>query len=294
MQTHCPKCATQFRVTEQQINIAGGLVRCGVCENVFNVLEVNGMTTHEYLQSFTDSKGPDEFPTEETPANKTATEDATDIQTDSKHVSFYENKKPAADKIQKDSLDFFNEEITVSLPHVVPEKFRKQETSKLYSATSTVLWSIGTLLLTACLLLEHVWFNRHQYNKSTELQAVIEKLCKQFECKNLSMRDPSKIELVARNVYTHPNEKGALMVDFTMKNNAKFSQPYPVMNISFSDIRGNAVASRNFLPKEYLSIENIQSDKKQLDLLQPDVNISLSMEIQDPGKQATTYEFNFL
>ena len=103
------------------------------------------------------------------------------------------------------------------------------------------------------------------------------------------MRDPSKIELIVRNIYSHPNEKNALIINVTMHNNAEFAQAYPVMQIDFSDIRGGSVAARRFLPTEYLPLETQQSGP-----LAPDSSISFSMEIKDPGKQALTYEFNFL
>jgi predicted Zn finger-like uncharacterized protein len=296
MQTHCPQCKTTFRVTEAQINTADGLVRCGVCEKVFNVFEVTDITSieHGHQQSSAQDEYADAASPEKITAAETEQPARLSTQNIDEAVSFDGKSPPSPDKLQEESLDFFNEEITVSLPHVVPEKFRRQPDSATYSATSTVLWGTGALILAACLLLEYVWFNRDHYSKSPELQTVIEMLCQQFECKNLAMREPEKIELVARNIYTHPNEKNALMVDVTMKNQAKFSQPYPLMNISFSDIRGNAVAFRSFLPDEYLPVAYKRGNKKQQAILHPDESTSLTLEIMDPGKQATTYEFNFL
>jgi hypothetical protein len=156
------------------------------------------------------------------------------------------------------------------------------------------MWSTGTLILAACLFFEHIWFNRNQYYRSTELQAVMETICQHVNCSALSLRDPDKIELTARNIYTHPNEKNALMIDVTMKNLAAYSQPYPVMNIRFSDLRGNAIASRNFRPEEYLPVDNNKETAQQQALLPPNTSTSLTLEVMDPGKQATTYEFNFL
>jgi hypothetical protein len=84
------------------------------------------------------------------------------------------------------------------------------------------------------------------------------------------------------------------MVNVTMKNNAEFAQPFPVMQIHFSDVRGGSVAARRFLPDEYLP-EELLSDTSDLPLLlEPDTNMTFTMEIQDPGKQAMTYEFDFL
>lgn len=256
MQTHCPQCGTQFRVTETQTTVADGYVRCGICEEVFNVYEV---------------------------ANKSS------LQHDHKN-----SPDIAIDESQKDTYDFFDKESDELMEYVVPEQFRDSHTYNSHFTTSTVLWGIGFLLLSVSLLIEYVWFNRNQFMQVPEIQVEIEKLCQTFDCKNLSMRNPAKIELVTRNIYSHPNEKDALMVNVTMKNNAEFSQPYPVMNINFSDIRGSIVASRYFLPGEYLTLEHQQSDNKQQDLLQPDTSTSITLEIQDPGKQAMTYEFNFL
>lgn len=39
LQTHCPKCDTRFRVTDAQLSVAGGKVRCGNCMSVFNAVE---------------------------------------------------------------------------------------------------------------------------------------------------------------------------------------------------------------------------------------------------------------
>jgi hypothetical protein len=66
------------------------------------------------------------------------------------------------------------------------------------------------------------------------------------------------------------------------------------MQIHFSDVRGGSVAARRFLPDEYLPKE-LLSDTTDLPLLlEPDTNMTFTMEIQDPGKQAMTYEFDFL
>lgn len=39
LQTQCPKCRTRFRVTDEQLGIAKGKVRCGHCMAVFNAIE---------------------------------------------------------------------------------------------------------------------------------------------------------------------------------------------------------------------------------------------------------------
>ncbi len=290
MQTQCPHCDTNFRVTEAQVQAADGFVRCGVCSEVFNAIEVAGQ--HKHQESLLDEVLTKESPAEEEPATVAVENENIETLPDDEPVNVNENT--AADEPGKDAFDFFNEESNESLQHVVPDKFRDSYSSQTPSTASTVLWSTGILLLTATLIIEYIWFNRDQLNKLPELQIVINTLCQQVKCKNVSIRDPANIELISRNVFSHPNEKGALMVNVTMKNNATFAQPYPVMQIDFSDIRGGSVAARRFWPKDYLAANYQQGNTGKPYLLQPDSSASITLEIQDPGKQAMTYEFNFL
>lgn len=294
MQTHCPHCDTRFRVTEEQINTADGYVRCGVCKEVFNAFEVASQDENQPSLLKTESIETNQETLSDEVANNAGIETQAaavasgDFQsTDDEPINYGETS--AVDDAGKDTFDFFDETVNESLPHVVPDQFR-ETSSRSKSAISTILWSFACLVLTITLSLEYIWFNRDQFNDVTAFKTIIDSACKQFTCENISFRDASKMELVTRNVYSHPNEKNALIVDVTMKNNAEFAQPYPVLQIDFSDIRGNTVAARRFLPSDYLAI----GDTQQKRLLEPDASASVTLEIQDPGKQAMTYEFEFL
>lgn len=291
MQTQCPHCDTRFRVTENQVNIADGFVRCSVCKEIFNAFEV--AEQHDYQPSLLKQESSDNESTvtesnDDTALNDESRDDIEDLP-EIEAVDF--NETSATDDSRKDAFDFFDEEVNESLPHVVPEHYKESYSSNSSTLAPNLLWGAGILLLTATLFVEYTWFNRDQLNQIPQMQAWKEKLCQHIECKNIAVRNPKKIELIARNVYSHPNEKNALMVNLTMKNNADFAQPYPVLQISFSNIRGGNVAARRFSPKEYLPAEIQQSG---LQLLESDTNMTFSMEIQDPGKQAMTYEFDFL
>ena len=289
MQTQCPHCDTRFRVTESQVNIADGFVRCSVCKEVFNAFEVAEQDEHQQSllnQENSDSKSSVAYLGDDID---------TEIADNKPGLSELEHDDlEHADDSQKDTFNFFDEEANESLPHVVPEKFKDSYTSSSTTLISGLLWGAGILLLTATLFIEYAWFNRDQLNKIPQMQTWTEKLCQQIECKNITMRNPAKIELISRNVYSHPNEKNALMINITMKNHADFAQPYPIMQINFSDVRGKNIAARRFLPTEYLPAEILQHSSQQQLLLEPDTNMTFAMEIQDPGKQALTYEFDFL
>jgi hypothetical protein len=104
----------------------------------------------------------------------------------------------------------------------------------------------------------------------------------------MQQRDPAQIEMISRNVYTHPNASNALMVSTTLVNHASYAQPYPDVQIDFSNVRGELVASRRFEPEEYL-----QHDQQQPGLMQSGNPVTFGLEIRDPGQEAITYEFSF-
>jgi hypothetical protein len=101
--------------------------------------------------------------------------------------------------------------------------------------------------------------------------------------------DLSRIELVDRDVRQHPQVAGALLINATLVNRAAFTQPYPVLAITFSNPSGTPVAARRFNPAEYLG--------KQADTeagMPTDTPLRVVLEIADPGEDAVSFQFEFL
>lgn len=281
MKTRCPQCNTQFRLTESQIDAADGYVRCGSCESVFNVYDVVNQATidNEYQQSLLN-------------INKAVTEQDIEDQV----ITDQSSTDQTPDIISEDVITphLTEESGKNSHPEESCDKSREPPHGKphdTFTNTSTIMWSVGILTLITTFFIEYAWFNRNEIAQTPEIQTQLNKICQQYDCSNLSLRTPSQIELVSRNIFSHPKQKNALLVNLSIKNNANFSQPYPIIKIDFSDVRGSLIASRSFLPVEYHSSKQ-QKDIKQR--LLPNADSNISLEIQDPGIQAMTYEFTIL
>jgi len=259
MQTECPNCHTVFRVTEAQLDIAEGMVRCGFCKHVFNAR-----------------------PDSDVSEGISRAEPAARSQPD-------ENRSPAA------TLADNEPEYDSPAPgdHDEPElqaigEYAAHGQARPYSTAATIAWSLAILALIATLIVEFIWFNQPELLQHQRYEPLTEKLCALTQCDHLQKRDPSLIEMVSRNVYTHPNEKKALMISTTLVNQAPYAQPYPDVQIDFSNVRGELVASRRFRPEEYL-----QLDRERIDLLESGSQKDFALEIRDPGREAITYEFSF-
>ena len=273
MKTECPHCHTIFNVSQQQLELADGMVRCGVCQHVFNAL----------VQ-------PDLFNENETPPDDDAANLHTDTTTEATHAGseadtpeLTAHNTDTADK-QHDNNILFDDNETAS---VVPDELRVGGHRR--GVLSTLMWTLGALLLTVTLLLQFAWHQREYLVRQPWLQPYLAQACRQFDCRLLQLRNPGKIELSSRNVYTHPTEKNALMVSLTLVNKAPYPQALPDIRIEFSDVVGTVIAARRLRPQEYLN-----ADADTLQPLSPDKPVSLALEIVDPGKQALTYEFRFL
>ena len=157
-----------------------------------------------------------------------------------------------------------------------------------YSMVATAAWSVAILLLIALLVTEYIWFNQPGLLRYPSLEPITSRLCDYTQCDHLQKRDPALIEMISRNVYSHPNEKDALMVSTTIANRAPYAQPYPDVQLDFSNVRGRLVASRRFRPQEYL-----QADAAGIGLIESGKTAAFGLEIRDPGTEAITYEFSF-
>jgi predicted Zn finger-like uncharacterized protein len=282
MKTECPHCHTLFRLTEAQLEMAGGQVRCGYCNAVFNALRTDGFSNNDrQLDVFEDAAA-----TAHEETQYEVTQQADEYQRADTVFT------PEQIEAEPDTALHDNETIFPPAEEEpddeVPSQFRTDSPNE-HSTWSTLLWSAAILLLITSLVMEYAWFNREQLLDQRQLQPYIAALCEHLHCDGyISLRDPDSIEMVTRNVYTHPNERNALMITATMINHASFAQALPDVRIDFSSTRGEVVASRRFKPAEYLS------DQQDLHQMQPDTPISFNLEIVDPGKDAITYEFMFL
>ncbi len=275
MYVQCPSCETTFRVTTRDLTHADGLVRCGQCLEVFN-----GLDRLRALQ-------PDEDP---------ATHGAEITESDAEF----------ADDENAPQLELGVEEVVLAEASPLPtgESFEDSESvepetlieSELAAAAEpprhpgrTLAWGLLNLVLILGLGLQYVYADRRELFRYPELQPWLERLCGLADCDLPPRRDTSRIELLNRNVYSHPNVGDALMITATLVNTAPHAQPFPLVQLSLSDLQGQIVALRRFRPPEYLSDDSMAEAP-----MEPGVPTTLTLEIRDPGSHALAFEFDFL
>jgi hypothetical protein len=148
---------------------------------------------------------------------------------------------------------------------------------------------VAIVFLAVILAAQWVFLNRADLARDRNWRPYLVEFCKHMQCSLPQQVDLSQIELVSRDVRQHPRVEEALLVNATLSNQADFTQPYPVLEVSFTDLGGNPVALRRFRPQEYVDDASaIRSG------MPPGKPVSIMLEIQDPGESAVSYQFGFL
>ncbi len=102
-------------------------------------------------------------------------------------------------------------------------------------------------------------------------------------------KDPSQIQLVSRDMHSHPTRSGILVLSLTFVNLAPYPQIFPTLEITLLDGSNQPVARRRFVPADYLR----PGANTQLGLA-TDVLLPVLLELADPGEQVVGFEIQFL
>jgi hypothetical protein len=132
------------------------------------------------------------------------------------------------------------------------------------------------------------WAKRDALISDPRVGGWLRDACATLGCRLPLVRDVRRLQLVARDVRTRPGPDGALSISATVRNDAPFAQPWPVVTLTLSDVHGKPVAMRRLRPRDYLA------DPAALRAgLPAGGSAALLFEVRDPGTAATLFHFAF-
>lgn len=149
-------------------------------------------------------------------------------------------------------------------------------------------WVVICMLLALLLAAQVAWAKREVLIADPTTGAWLRQACAALGCELPLVRDVRQLHLIARDVQAHPSVPGALMISATVRNDAPFAQPFPVVTLILSDADGHRVAMRRLHPAEYLDdMAAIHAG------LSAGASAALVIEVADPGARAVAFEFGF-
>ncbi|CAM4049812.1 Zinc finger-domain-containing protein [Pseudomonas reidholzensis] len=151
-----------------------------------------------------------------------------------------------------------------------------------------LLWGALTLFAAGLLAFQYLWYHFDEMARQDQYRPWFQQLCPMLGCKVPTRVDIGRIKSSNLVVRSHPDFKGALIVDAIIYNRAPFAQPFPLLELRFADLNGQLIASRRFKPSEYLSGE--LAGRGEMPSQTP---IHIALDILDPGPKAVNYSLSF-
>lgn len=309
--TQCPHCDTVFQVNDEQLRVAQGRVRCGRCQGVFDALahpyeQAGGADAtaprepHASAQTWESDESDDTpyiiasrdddpwAPIQAAAPDAVAAQDAVEVAV----------AEPAADTSVTDAVASESAEtgpvnLVETLPRIdIVDVLRDQlgeQAPPAPAASRSIVWSLLAVLLILSLGGQYLYFARADLAQYEPLRPWLQRACTYLDCELPLRHAPEQIELLSRDVISHPRIRNALLINATFVNRASYAQVYPVLQITLSNENGAVVAMRRFQPEEYLA----QGARVAAGML-PGAPVRVVLEVVEPKHSATSFQFEFL
>lgn len=255
MQTTCPECRTAFRVTQEQLGLRRGLVRCGGCNAVFNAYDtllpelaeppiqpkqpvLDALSDNATLPELTMPEWLDRIPPpppapapEPAPAEVEAEPEAPTAQ------------EPGATPAPEETPETI---LLSELPN------RRTDKAPL-PAWKKVLYGLAILFLLVLLLLQLALFLRADLVAALpRTRPALEFLCAPLGCEVPLPRQLTKSAITASNLEHDPEQKSRVRLTFMLTNRSGQTQAWPHITLTLTDVREAPVAQKLFPPEVYL------------------------------------------
>ncbi|MGJ8687843.1 MAG: zinc-ribbon and DUF3426 domain-containing protein [Spongiibacteraceae bacterium] len=241
----CPACNTLFRVSDEQRQQANGLLRCGICMHIFNSLAETAPLDSEPVQA--DSAAVDEY-----------------------HPCIEDSLLPE----------------TRELLHTLTTLDHDFEHHQPPKRGINRRWATASALL-VLVLLGQIVASQQQQILASRYGNAIRNACAtlQINCeKPQPERRRQDITTTKLLVRKHPSTENALRIDAILLNRSLQGEKFPNLTLSFSDLKGNIVAQRQFTPTEYLA-----GELNQLSQFPSQQPVHIALDIVDPGNGFVSY-----
>lgn len=156
------------------------------------------------------------------------------------------------------------------------------------SGRHTVLWSLLSLVAVLVLAGQYLRFVLPEMAKSEVDREMAKQVCEFLWCDIPDLVDVNEIVTKQLLVRSNPVHEEVLNVDAVVVNELPVAQKFPVIELYFTGLNGQVVASRRFLPDEYVMNEALDKN-----LMPPKTPIYISFEIIDPGEDAVGHGLHF-
>ena len=238
--------------------------------------------------------------TEDTPANAINGEDGNGDPVDEDAEPVLEEISPGTSVVPDENayvdVDVDVPEIQTSaviapstpVPHAVAAPSFIRQTARTATNPRTAKWQWAVLVVLSLLLVLQVLVaDRARLAADENWRPIITRLCDALGCDVPAWHQPGAFAMLSRDVRPIIGTPGGLHVQATFRNDAAWTQDWPVLQLSLSDADGRVVGTRAFTPAEYLGKSATQAG------LAPGQSASIALQLHEPNPGVVAFSFDF-
>ena len=290
--TTCTQCGARFRVTPQQLNAKQGQVRCGRCQKVFNGFEA--------LQRFPDDdtggrllaaaeRASGHVPEAPPQVEALRFEELPDIDgldppetTEAEPLAAPEPPAPPpqaekpeeAAPRQRSSRSAFRPGPAITLPE--PPRAKPPPRAWVFAAAL-----MGIVLATELAYA----FRGPIAQRYPVLRPYMESVCNAAGCRVGWSREESLLKLEDSELLEVPGKSDEIALNARIRNLAGVAQEYPYIELTLTDITGQAAVRRVLRPTDYLGRPTTGTET-----IAAGAELAVQLRLETPRIKATGYE----
>lgn len=215
----------------------------------------------------------------------TETSEETSTEYDEHELNFIIDSETivAGERINETFHDPLEENKESLLANIQPEPVIFKDKTD-HASWKRILWTALFVIGLVGLFGQYLNANFDQLAKDTNWREHIKLACSYLGCELPLQQDTDQLQTSNLVIRSHPGLDNALIMDVILTNHAAFQQPYPQLELRFSNIKGKTIAKGVFQPNQYLAGELLGS--RYISKRQP---IHITLTIADPGPEAVNY-----
>jgi predicted Zn finger-like uncharacterized protein len=294
--TTCTHCLARFKVTPQQLNAKQGQVRCGKCSKIFSGFEALERFPDDdtgarllaardaaaekveppppaiaALEDLPDDEAPEIETLDAVPAARAALSEAPPTPPPPAYV-----EEPAATSTSP------------GVRRAAPRKpvIEYAETDPAPRRRLSLAWTFGAVLLALVLALEVTYALRGTLaQRYPAVRPWLESACAHAGCTVPWPRDERLLKLEDSELLEIPGRPQEIALGARIRNLAPFAQAYPHIELTLTDVTGQATSRRVLRPPEYAG-----RTLEPGDVLAAGGELAIQLRLETPRVKATGYQ----
>jgi predicted Zn finger-like uncharacterized protein len=317
--TTCTHCLARFRVTPQQLNLKQGQVRCGHCQQVFSGFEAlerfpDDDTGSRILAARAAAAAPIPASTPAPIPPPIPAPDLADRPAPFDSIPLDQLPEIRDDKVGRgdgvaiaDAIPTVDaqpvtDEPTAAEPPPAPARHEAEAPYARRASTLNLLaaeypppepaprlpraWILGCALMGLLIALQALYAMRAQVAQAYPVtRPWLESTCAVLGCRVPWVNDPLMLKLEDSELLEVPGRPGEIALGARIRNLAASAQEFPHLELTLTDLTGQAAARRVLRPTDYLGRPPVQGD-----VMAAGSELAIQLRLETPRIKPTGYE----